>query len=113
MLVKAISQDRLATYLAQTGDLPRAVDLYIWDRDISMAILADIAVIEVALRNALHDVFTIYCGRADWYEQLELDERSRRGFANAHRPSRKPGLLTDAPPPIPDAWCRAACSAHG
>jgi len=77
-LTHAISADRLDTYLQLTGgDGGRASALYIWNRDLSLAILADIAIVEVALRNALHTQLSITWG-ARWYADpnLVLDRRS-------------------------------------
>jgi hypothetical protein len=77
-LDQAISTDRLTTYLAAAGgERAAARTLYIWDRDLSMAILADIAILEVALRNAMHLALSQHCGPR-WYEdpRLELDDRS-------------------------------------
>lgn len=84
-LRKAISVDRMATY--RTAAAARGCDelvLYIWDRDLASAVLADIAIVEVALRNALHTALTTGVGRPDWYlEDLGLDDRSRRALAQA------------------------------
>jgi len=44
----------MGTYLAAAGqDVNLARKLYVWDRDISAAVLADVAIIEVALRNSM------------------------------------------------------------
>ena len=77
-LGQAISLDRMATYLvAADNDAMLARDLYVWDRDVSLAILADIAILEVALRNAINDSMATQWG-AYWYEnsEVELDARS-------------------------------------
>ncbi|MCW5951374.1 MAG: Abi family protein [Propionibacteriaceae bacterium] len=74
----AISVDRMGTYLAAVnGDATRARRLYIWDRDLSSAVLADIAIVEVALRNAMHKALVAQWGPR-WYEDtaLRLDDRS-------------------------------------
>jgi len=83
-LTQAISPDRLGTYLnAASGDQTRALDLYVWDRDVAVAVLADIAIVEVALRNALNDALTTTHG-PDWYTQdIGLDERCRNQLAQA------------------------------
>ncbi len=53
-LDKAVTPTRMGTYLAAAGHDPAlARRLYIWDRDVAAAFLADIAILEVALRNAV------------------------------------------------------------
>jgi hypothetical protein len=50
----AASSSRFAAYdRAASHDSELACRLYLWDRDVEAAILRDIAVVEVALRNAL------------------------------------------------------------
>jgi len=71
-LTHAISADRLNTYLRLTDrDVERATALYIWNRDLSLAILADIAIVEVALRNALHMQLSATWGER-WYADPSL-----------------------------------------
>jgi len=84
-LDRAISPARLATYLAESGgDADLARRLYLWDRDISMALLADIAVIEVALRNAMAEALRLTYG-STWFmnPDLALDDRSLRQLQRA------------------------------
>jgi hypothetical protein len=85
-LDQAISPDRLGTYLrAGKGDPGRARALYLWDRDVASAVLADVAVVEVALRNALNDGLVRMHGE-DWYTRdIGLDDRSRTKLAAAWR----------------------------
>lgn len=94
-LDQAISADRFATYLgAGAGDHALARALYIWDRDVSISILADIAILEVALRNAMHGVLSAVWG-VRWYENpaLVFDERTlgqlRRAWEELPAPVRK------------------------
>lgn len=97
-LNRAISPDRFGTYLAEAGgDLERARDLYVWDRDLSTAILADIAIVEVALRNAINNALTRSHG-TEWYlKDVGFDDRSRRALTRAWRDlpkdSRTPGRV--------------------
>jgi hypothetical protein len=83
-LTRAISRDRLGTYLAAAGSDPiKAVDLYLWDRDLAAAVLADIATLEVALPDALNDELTRVYG-PEWYsEDVGFDDRSRGALARA------------------------------
>ena len=60
------------------------LELYLWDRDLAAAALADIAVLEVALRNAMSARLVEIAGRADWYAvEVGLDDRSLRTVAQA------------------------------
>ena len=62
----AISADRMGTYLAAAaGDAGRARRLYVWDRDLSSALLADITIVEVALRYAMNHALAATWG-ARW-----------------------------------------------
>lgn len=83
-LDEAVTPIRMGTYLAAAGqDVSLARKLYVWDRDISAAVLADVAIIEVALRNSmakqLHSAYGL-----DWYKQdIGLDGPSRSKLAEA------------------------------
>jgi hypothetical protein len=82
-LDRAISTDRYGSYLQAAGqnrDLARR--LYVWDRDLATAILADLAIVEVALRNAMHTALTNSYGQF-WYEHVLLDDRSQGQVARA------------------------------
>lgn len=83
-LDKAITPMRMSTYLANAGHDPvYARSLYVWDRDVSSALLADIAILEVALRNALNDQLTAAYG-PQWFRlDIGLDGRSRDDLARA------------------------------
>jgi hypothetical protein len=98
-LERAISPDRLGTYqvaaMASGGDI---LDLYIWDRDLASAILADIAILEVALRNALNAALISHFDTQEWYKlDINLDDRSQKALAAAwnqlSKPLRTPGRL--------------------
>lgn len=81
----AISADRMGTYLREAGgDRLAARKLYVWDRDVAAAAFADIAIIEVALRNAIHEVLTARLGER-WYEVggLPLDSRATTNLQKA------------------------------
>lgn len=85
-LDQAISVDRFGTYLrAGGGDHGRARALYLWDRDVASAVLADVAIVEVALRNALDDALVRMHGRHWYTHDIGLDDRSRTKLANAWR----------------------------
>lgn len=84
-LEKGISQPRFQTFLAASSNKTElARELYVWNRDISVAILADIAVLEVALRNAMHDAASAEWG-THWYSNsaMPLDDRSAGQISGA------------------------------
>lgn len=84
-LEAAISVDRLGTYLSETGgDRTLARELYVWDRDVAAAMFADIAIIEVALRNSIHHVLAAHFGER-WYELggMPLDWRATTNLQKA------------------------------
>ncbi len=97
-LLRAVSPTRFAAFLAAAdGDEDRALALYVWDRDIAAAMLADIAIAEVALRNTVASRLTDAFGR-EWYlnTDLLLDDRGAKQIANAW------GAVTPATRRTPD-----------
>lgn len=84
-LDRAVSADRYASYLrAASGSTSLARELYVWDRDLSVAVLADLAIVEVGLRNAMHEAMSAEWGPR-WYEDpvVILDDRSRGQLSKA------------------------------
>jgi hypothetical protein len=84
-LDRAISTPRYTSYLtAARNDPDLARDLYVWDRNLAVAVLADLAIVEVGLRNAMHDALSAQWGPA-WYQHpdVALDDRSRSQLATA------------------------------
>ncbi len=76
-LRRSISTDRFAPFAVSSGqDAELACLIYIWDGDLAAAILRDIAVVEVALRNALSRRLETHLGRR-WYDAPAL-RRERR-----------------------------------
>lgn len=106
VLDHAISPDRFGTYRAAArGDDDLARQLYVWDRDLAVAVLRDIAILEVALRNAMHLAASAQWG-IHWYadQSVILDDRSTnqlrsawndlpRGVQRNARNSATPGKL--------------------
>lgn len=77
-LQRGISHPRFQTYLtAAKNNTVLARELYVWNRDLSAAFLADIAILEVALRNAMHDAAAAVWGE-HWYSrpEIHMDKRS-------------------------------------
>ena len=80
-LRSAASTDRFAAYAtAADQDMELACRLYLWDRDVEAAILRDIAVVEVALRNALSRQLERAIGPA-WYTDRRLGRDKRLTLA--------------------------------
>ena len=76
-LRRAISTDRFVPFAVSSGqDAELACRLYVWDGDLEAAILRDIAVVEVALRNALSRQLEAVLG-PQWYDDQAL-HRDRR-----------------------------------
>ncbi len=77
----------MGTYLsaASGGDPDRARELYLWDRDLSVAFLGDLAILEVALRDAMSAQLEAKWGGVDWYENtaMPLDDRSMNTLSTA------------------------------
>ncbi|MFT4035574.1 MAG: hypothetical protein QM679_08370 [Patulibacter sp.] len=89
----------MGTFLAAAGgDQRLARELYVWDRDLAAAMLADIAIVEVALRNAMHDALAAVWGPL-WFADpaVRLDERSAGQLASAWKslPSNHRGDRSD------------------
>ena len=102
-LEAAISVDRLGTYLGEAGgDRTLARNLYVWDRDVAAAMFADIAIIEVALRNAIHDVLAAHFGER-WYELggMPLDWRATTNLQKAWERLSAQDRANPAQPRVP------------
>ncbi|NII86166.1 Abi family protein [Corynebacterium glutamicum] len=84
-LYRLISTPRFASFLDNAdGDKERAFKLYIWNRDLSVSFLGDMAILEVSLRNAMNDTAVKSWG-THWYQSpdIALDDRSCRQLAEA------------------------------
>ena len=86
-LDRSITPTRLGTYLSAAGrDSDLARELYLWDRELAVAFLADLAILEVALRNAMAARLAIEWG-PEWYAnpEMPLDDRSLNALHVAWR----------------------------
>lgn len=95
LLQGTISTSRFAPYLATAENAPAlAARLYQWNLDLSAALFTDIAVLEVALRNSMHESATSAWG-PHWYSNPDvgLDDRTQRQFASAWK--QLPKRVTD------------------
>lgn len=91
-LDKSITPIRMSTCLnAANGDRDKARELYLWDRDLAVAFLADLAILEVALRNAMAQQLEIKWGH-DWYSNLALplDDRTLKALNLAWKQIKDP-----------------------
>lgn len=89
-LQRAITPLRMGSYLhAAAHEVGLATQLYIWDRDVAAALLADVAIVEVALRNALNDQLTTAYGPR-WFEvDVGFDGPTRQSLAQAWGPCHR------------------------
>ncbi|MER7114537.1 CAAX protease [Saccharomonospora azurea] len=91
-----LSVERMGTFerLARQQSAT-ALELYVLDVELSSAFMADLALAEVILRNAMNDQLSAYFG-ARWYRLDHLfDKRSRAAIKRAWRDGK---CADDAPP---------------
>ena len=84
-LERSITPVRMSNFLAAAGgDAARARALYLWDRQLAVAFFSDLAILEVAMRNAMNEQLAAKWGPA-WYaaSAVPLDDRSCRQLADA------------------------------
>jgi hypothetical protein len=90
-LERALSQERLSTYLAAaSGDHAAALRLYVWNTEISAAFYGPLQALEILVRNAFHrELATVY-GPA-WYDspRVPLTPPARARVANAKETLRR------------------------
>ena len=108
-LDRAVTAGRYSTFLRAAGQDPDlARRLYVWDRDLATAVMADIAIVEVGLRNAMHRALSsTYTAR--WYQTLDLDTRCERQITTAWASAKKSGDLHPGDAQAPDRLV-AGCS---
>lgn len=84
-LTRAISIDRISTYLRFSGgDLPRAIQLYERNTLLSETLYSVLQGLEVTVRNSMHNALTGAFG-SDWYDQAPLGENERSRIREARR----------------------------
>ena len=90
-LVRLLSATRLATYLRECqGDQTKALRLYAWNVEVASAFWGSFNMLEVSLRNAIHNELGNLAGREDWWNTqigLRQPERHRvqEALASAQR----------------------------
>ena len=82
-LLKFLAPSRLAVFQSTTIDTAAALELYVWDRDLSAAFFADIAIIEVAMRHAMHKELIRDFGAAWDMAPQQWDDRTMRKLTDA------------------------------
>lgn len=98
-LTRLVSADRLGAYqAAAAGYGGDPLELYLWDHDLAAAALGDIAILEVALRNAMTEQLVRRANRPDWYAvDIDLDDRSlssiKRAWGDIPASRRTPGRV--------------------
>lgn len=86
-LIKSISADRFGRYESEMGgDADMALRLCLWNIAVTSAFWGPLQVLEVALRNALHDRLTARFSREDWWKarSLTLTVVHQRAVADAY-----------------------------
>ena len=73
-IIDTLSHSRMSTYLnAANRDPLRALDLYLWNSNISAALLVPMHICEILVRNAVADIFVTQFGQQwPWQRSLEL-----------------------------------------
>lgn len=100
-LPNLISTARLRPYLdACSGDSTRAVRLYTWNLEISAAFWGEIHVLEVTLRNAIHDQLAHRYRRKDWWQdpRAKLHHVMKSQLDDAFREAAKTAAKKNRPP---------------
>ena len=97
-LERTLSPERLSTYLAAAGgDHAAALELYVWNTQISAALYGPLQALEIIIRNAFHrELATVY-GPA-WYDsaRVPLTPAARARLADAKDTLRRAGRPPDA-----------------
>jgi hypothetical protein len=102
----AVSEKRFRVYLvAASADAEHASRLYLWDRDVAAAILRDVAIVEIALRNALSSRLVASIGQR-WFTStaLVIDHRldgalrqATDALARSHKPVTSDRMVAELP----------------
>ena len=93
-----IQPDRFAPFLEATGqESTKAVNLYIWNIEVSSAFWGGFHMLEVSIRNAVHTKFVEYAMMEDWWEaDIPIHKAERNSILDAQR---KVNELQDLPTP--------------
>lgn len=79
-LGRLLSPERLGTYRDAAADTCDELDLYLFNMNTASAFLGPLHVLEVVLRNAMHEQLVRACGRSDWWNSsaVPLSDRHWR-----------------------------------
>ena len=84
-LEASLSKDRLQSYLtAAGGEETQALQLYIWNTQLSAALYQPLQGLEITLRNAFHRQLSLTYGN-DWYDQIPQILSGRSAVSAAPR----------------------------
>ena len=94
-ILNTLSRPRMGTYLSATNqDQAKSLELYIWNSQISAALLVPMQICEITIRNAVSDIFVSQFGHQwPWQRSLEntlpskfrtelIKAREKRGVNN-------------------------------
>lgn len=98
-VVPLISPERFQPYLDLCSqDAAKAIRLYTWNIEISAALLGPIHVLEVAMRNSMHQQMSAYFGVEAWWTHsnvqltrelsLQIESHSAKSIRSARRNGR-------------------------
>jgi len=92
-LVSTLSSGRFDPYMREASfDKDVALDLYRWNNALSSMLFDDIAVVEVALRNSIHEQLVNSFG-ATWYSRGELFDDTCKSMISRAWSDNRIGLL--------------------
>jgi hypothetical protein len=93
---KYLSLERLAAYYSQArGDRWVAIRLYERNTELSEALYGMVQGLEVALRNAIHNVLSTNLGGPDWYDRFAFEPSERRAIDDAKKQiQEQPTIVT-------------------
>jgi hypothetical protein len=75
-LPRLLNTDRFGTYLAASDGGPaRAVRLHSWNIEVSAALWGPFHILEITLRNTVHDRLADRAGRQDWWRSDRIPLR--------------------------------------
>jgi hypothetical protein len=104
VMTRRLSPERLGPYVIATGrDPAAALDLYVWNSDVSTALAATIGHVEVVLRNAIHQNLSGWSarrfGEPRWYLDPGrlLQPREAEDIRVARRHARQGGRHVETP----------------
>ncbi|WP_156402211.1 Abi family protein [Caulobacter sp. Root1472] len=103
-LEASLSQARLAPYLAaSSNDLTYALQRYLWNARIAKAFLFPLQVVEITVRNSVHNALSSRFGSEDWIKappQGFLTQKSEDARLKALSRLAEGGKLTPSPDEI-------------